>query len=298
MRIRIGLGPAGLPSLKRSGDGARFVDYVRRAEQVGYGSICVGDHLDDRGAPLALLAAAAVVTDRITLAAHVLCNELRNPTVLAHEARSVQVISRGRLELGLGVGWLEHDFESAGIAIAPFAERLDRLRTTADRVRRLGGARDLAAPAIVVGGGGTKMLTTAAQVADIVTLNIPLRSSAGLAANTVAQGRRAAFDDRLRLVRDAASAAGRSVGLHVYVHNVHVGPAWSDEVDAAAASLGLSVRDYVASPHVLAGDLDQIVETIEHRRAELGIAYLSIPGTFLESFAPVIESLGDRARQR
>ena len=294
MRVRIGLGPAGLPSLKQSGDGGRFVDFVQQAEHLGYASICVGDHLDDRGAPLALLAAAAVVTDRITLAAHVLCNELRNPTVLAHEARSVQVLSRGRLELGLGVGWLERDFDAAGIAMAPFAERLDRVRSTADQVRSLGGARDLAAPTIVMGGGGTKMLTVAAQVADIVTLNIPLRSRAGLAANTVAQGQRAAFDDRLRLVRAVASAAGRTVGLHVYVHHVHGGPEWSDEVEAAAASLHLSADDYVASPHVLAGDHDEIVATIEARRAELGIDYLSIPGTFLDALAPVLELLRRR----
>ena len=182
--IRVGLGPAGLPAMRGAGDRGRFVDYVRRAEQLGYASICAGDHLDDRGAPLALLAAAAVATDRITLATHVICNEWRNPAVLAQEARTVQVLSDGRLELGLGLGWLERDFETAGLAMAPFATRLDRLRATVERVRATSGARDLAAPTIVLGGGGPSMLRAAAGLADIVTLNIPLRSSAGLAANT------------------------------------------------------------------------------------------------------------------
>ena len=286
--IRVGLGPAGLPAMRGAGDRGRFVDYVRRAEQLGYASICAGDHLDDRGAPLALLAAAAVATDRITLATHVICNEWRNPAVLAQEARTVQVLSDGRLELGLGLGWLERDFETAGLAMAPFATRLDRLRATVERVRATSGARDLAAPTIVLGGGGPSMLRAAAGLADIVTLNIPLRSNAGLAANTVAQGTLTAFTDRLRLVRDAATAAQRDVALHVYVHNVHLGPGWRDEVAEAAGRLGLTEDDYAGSPHVLAGDAEAIAATIRERRDELGIGYLSISGSHLEEFQPVL----------
>lgn len=227
-------------------------------------------------------------TDRITLATHVICNEWRNPAVLAQEARTVQVLSDGRLELGLGLGWLERDFETAGLAMAPFATRLDRLRATVERVRVTSGARDLAAPTIVLGGGGPSMLRAAAGLADIVTLNIPLRSNAGLAANTVAQGTLTAFTDRLRLVRDAATAAQRDVALHVYVHNVHLGPGWRDEVAEAAGRLGLTEDDYAGSPHVLAGDAEAIAATIRERRDELGIGYLSISGFHLEEFQPVL----------
>jgi len=79
--LRVGLGPAGIPPLRAEGDGATVIRFMRRAEELGYAALSVGDHLDGRAAPMALLAAAASVTDRITLAAHVLCNEFRNPVI-------------------------------------------------------------------------------------------------------------------------------------------------------------------------------------------------------------------------
>ncbi len=293
MSVRVGLGPAGVPAIRQAADRERFVTFVRRAEELGYASVCVGDHLDDRGAPLVLLTAAAFATQRITLASHVLCNELRNPIVLAHEARTVQAMSGGRLELGLGTGWLQRDFAAAGVDMAPFAERLARLEAAVVRIRSTATGADVAAPPIVVGGGGPQMLAAAARLADIVTLNIPLRSGAGLSSNTVASGLREAVELRMQIVRDAAAAAGRDVELHLYVHNVHIGGGWRDDAAAAAAAIGLPVDDYVASPHVLAGDVDQIASTVMARRDELGIGYFSISGSFLDEFAPVVGRLAD-----
>jgi probable F420-dependent oxidoreductase len=289
--IRVGVGPAGVPAIRSAADTERFVELARRAERLGFSSICVGDHLDDRGAPLLLLTVAAMRTQRITLAAHVLNNELRNVAVVAQEARTVQAISGGRLELGLGAGWLERDFHRAGIEMAPFSRRLRRLEQTVEALRGSLGGSDLPIPRIVLGGGGPSMLAAAARHADIVTINIPLRSGAGLGANTVAQGTRSAFGARVATVRDAAAAAGRAVEIHVYVHDVHVGPDWEPQAVAAAAHVGLAFDDYVASPHVLAGDVASVAATARARRDELGIGYFSIPGSALETFAPVLEGL-------
>jgi probable F420-dependent oxidoreductase len=263
---------------------------VERAEHLGYDALCVGDHLDDRGAPLALLAAAAMHTERITLATHVLCNELRNVAVLAQEARTVHALSDGRLELGLGIGWLRRDFDRAGVEMAPFRRRLDRLGESVERLRHDAGG-GFPPPAIVIGGGGPAMLTAAAELADIVTVNIPLRGGARLADNTVASGTRAQFEERLRLVRDAASACGRSVELHVYVHHVHTGPRWRDDAAAAADRIGLDVDSYLESPHVLAGDVGRLIATATGRARELGVGYFSIPGSSMEAFAPVLEAV-------
>jgi probable F420-dependent oxidoreductase len=292
--IRVGVGPAGIPAIRSAADTDRFVEFAMRAEQLGYSSICVGDHLDDRGAPLVLLTAAAMRTQQITLATHVLNNELRNVAVVAQEARTVQAISGGRLELGLGAGWLERDFHTAGIEMAPFARRLRRLEEMVEALRgRLGGS-DLPVPRIVLGGGGPAMLAAAARHADIVTINIPLRSGSRLAANTVAQGTRAAFGARVAAVRDAAVAAGRAVDIHVYVHDVHTGPDWEPQAAAAAARVGLAFDEYLTSPHVLAGDIAELAGTVCARRADLGIGYFSIPGSALEAFAPVLERLSPR----
>jgi probable F420-dependent oxidoreductase len=290
--VQVGVGPAGVPAIRSAADTERFVEFAARAEQLGYSSICVGDHLDDRGAPLVLLTAAALRTARIRLATHVLNNELRNVAVLTQEARTVQAISAGRLELGLGAGWLERDFERAGIDMAPFRDRLQHLELTVAALRAAFTGTDLPAPRLVLGGGGAAMLAAAARLADIVTINIPLRSGAGLAANTVARGTRGAFGARVDNVRRAATAAGRAVELHVYVHNVHMGPQWQAEATAAADQVGLEVDDYLASPHVLAGDADVIATTVLARHAELGVGYFSIPGWSLDEFAPVLERIG------
>jgi probable F420-dependent oxidoreductase len=289
--VRVGLGPAGVPAIRQPADRERFVAFVRRAEEIGYTSVCVGDHLDDRGAPLLLLATAASETQRLTLATHVLCNELRNAAVVAQEARTLQVLSGGRLELGLGTGWLQRDFEVAGIEMAPFRQRLARLTTTVARVRETAAGSELRAPPIVMGGGGAEMLGAAARLADIVTVNIPLRSRAGLATNTVASGTRSAFEERLRIVRDGADAARRTVELHVYVHHVHCGDRWREEASDAAERLGLDLDTYTSSPHVLAGDVDEIVATMTNRCADLGLGYVSVPGSCLEALAPVVARL-------
>jgi len=286
--LRVGVGPAGIPPLSAEGDGARAIRFTRRAEELGYAALCVGDHLDGRGAPIALLAAAASVTDRITLAAHVLCNEFRNPVVLAQEARTVQLISSGRLELGLGTGWLEKDFAAAGVAMSGFGERLRRLERTVAVMRS--GAVSSTVP-LVLGGGGRQMLTAAARLADIVSVNIPLGRPRTVKQVGIGQGVREAFESRLTVVRESARAAGRSVSLHVYVHEVHLGPHWRDSATAGAARNGLSLEDYVTSPHVLAGDHAQIAETVLDREARYGLHYFSIPGSALEEFGEVLHVL-------
>jgi probable F420-dependent oxidoreductase len=289
--IRVALGPAGIPALRAPSDGAEFLAFVARAEQLGYAGICLGDHLDGRGAPLVALAAAAVRTQRLTLAAHVLCNDLRNVAVLAQEARSIQVLSGGRLELGLGTGWLRRDFERAGIEMAPFGERLARVEAAAVALRELTAGSELPAPPLVLGGGGPAMLAAAARHADIVTINIPLRAAGGLAANSVASGTRDAFEERIRVVRSAAAEVDREVELHTYVHEAHLGESWVTDAAARAGSIGLTVDDYLDSPHVLAGDADIVAGRLVERARELGLRYVSIPGACLEAFAPVLEVL-------
>jgi probable F420-dependent oxidoreductase len=237
---------------------------------------------------MALLAAAAAVTSRITLAAHVLCNEFRNPVVLAQEARTVQLISGERLELGLGAGWLEKDFAAAGIALAGFADRLGRIEHTVAVLRS--GTVGPTVP-LVLGGGGPRMLRAAARLADIVTLNIPLGRPKAVSEIGIAGGVKEAFESRLAVVRETALAEGRSVSLHVYVHDVHLGPRWRTSAAAAAARNGLTLEDYLASPHVLAGDQAQVVKTVLHRQAQYGLRYFSIPGSAMEEFSGVLRSL-------
>jgi probable F420-dependent oxidoreductase len=285
--IKIGVGPSGIPEVRAGTHPRVLSDFFRRIENLGYDSIAVGDHLDNRGAPLLMLAAASQVTSRIALMSLVLCNEFRNTTVLVQEARTLAVLSGGRFELGLGVGWMKADFEQAGIPFGSFDSRLEHL------VETVGAVRDGVdpAPTIVVGGGGPKMLAASARVADIVTFNIPLGKPRSIREIGIAQGVESEFEERIRIVTEAAAAAGRTVEHHIYVHDLHLGSAWESDAAAAAERVGLDLDDYLASPHVLAGEPDRISATLRDRERRYRIGYVSIPAGFAEPFAPVLELL-------
>lgn len=286
--VRVGVGPSGVPPIVGPGDGVTAMDFFRRMEAHGYHSVSVGDHLDDRGSPIALLAAASQVTATLTLACHVLCNEFRNRAVLEQDVRTLGALAPGRLEIGLGVGWRAADFELAGLPMAPFDERISRLADTVALLRTLDGALR---PTIVVGGGGRKMLTAAARLAEVVTINVPLGRPTEIGRIGVAQGVRSAFEQRMGWIRDAAAAAGRDVRLHAYIHHVCVGDGWRQEADRIAAANGLSPEEFLASPHVLAGEPAAVADQIAQRAEAYGLRYLSIPGSAAEVFAEVLPLL-------
>ena len=214
--IRFCLGPAGLPVTRVRADAAKFVDYCHRLEDAGFYSIGFGDHLDDRPAPVAAIATAAAHTTSLRVGVLVLCNEFRNHALIAQEVRTLQVLCDSRVEYGLGVGWMARDFETADIEPRPFDERLARLRTTVDTIRAaFPPEHDVTCPPLIIGGGGPKMLQTAAELADIVAFNIPLLAGAGVAANSIKSiGEEHAVRNRIQLVRMTNPSAELQMTLH------------------------------------------------------------------------------------
>ena len=286
--IRFCLGPAGLPVTCSLSDGAKFVDYCRRVEDAGFYCIGFGDHLDDRPAPIAAIAAAAAHTTTLRVGVLVLCNEFRNHALIAQEARTLQVLSQGRVEFGLGVGWMARDFDTAGVAPRPFNERLDRLRVTVDAVRAAFPDHDLTCPPLVIGGGGPKMLRAAAELADIVTVNIPLLAGAGVAANTIATiGEEHAVRNRLQLIR----MTNPSVEVQMNIHEVYVGDDWQSFAHQRAGALAMSEESFLRSPHVLVGSVPVVVDTLRQYAEDLGVSYWSMTGAALEMMRPVVAAL-------
>jgi probable F420-dependent oxidoreductase len=287
--IRFCLGPAGLPWIRVRSDAQKFVDYCHRLEDAGFHAVGFGDHLDDRPAPVAAIAAAAAHTSTLRVGVLVLCNEFRNPALIAQEARTLQVLCRERVEFGLGVGWMSRDFETAAITVRPFPERLERLRVTVDAIRaEFPSPRDLVCPPLVIGGGGAMMLQAAAEMADIVAINIPLRAGAGVAANSIAGiGEEHAVRNRIQLVRMTNPTAE----LQMNIHEVHVGDDWKAFLDRRCAELGMREDAFVQSPHVLVGSVGQVVDTLHERAASLGVSYWSMTGAALDMMAPVVAAL-------
>ncbi len=269
------------------------------------------DHLDDQAAPLPALLAAALAAPTVRIMPLVLANDYRHPAMVAKEAATIDVLTGGRLELGIGAGWMASDYEQMGLTYDRAGVRIDRLRESIAIIKGLFGAGPFShagehytvtaldgtpkpvqrpRPPIVVAGGGRKVLTLAAQVADIVGVNPNLAAGviddrAGPSATP------AATDEKLSWIRDAAGHRFDALEIHT---RVHVGMITDDRYSVAAVlapALGVSPDDAMASPHALVGTVAQCVDTVQRWRDRWGISYIGLSVDAMEPMAPVIEKL-------
>jgi probable F420-dependent oxidoreductase len=306
--FRFGLGPAGLLDLKTAG---AWRGYVRRAEDLGYEAVCLGDHIDGRPSPGHAAVAIAQWTTALRPAIHVLNNDLRHPPVLARELCTIAMLTGGRFDAGIGAGWMRADYDHVGLAFDPPGKRIERLDETAQIVRRaftrdtvsfagehfqanemLGRELlgDAPRPRLVMGGGGSKMLAVAATHADIISVNVRLESGT-LGPERGATATIAATHRKLEVIRRAAGERFDDLILQVEQHVVAV----TDDRDAAlaraASTMNLSPDETAASPHVLVGSVSEIVERLLQMREDFGFSYICCTGAAAESFAPVVSRL-------
>lgn len=291
-------------------DRAEWVRIARKAEDLGYAVLTVADHLDDQFATTPALMAAADATSTLRIGSLVYACDYHHPVVLAKEAATLDVLSDGRLELGLGAGWMPEDYHGAGIAFEAASTRVARLAEavtvikalfadepcahTGDHysVRMAGTPKPVQRPhpPILIGGGGRSILTLAGREADIVGLNIDLRSgridaSAGPTATAEAT------DEKIRWIRDAAGDRFDDIELQVRIHLALV----TDDLDGAAVALapafGLTAEQGLDTPHALAGSVDQIVDTCLARRERFGISTIGFSLDVMDAMAPVVARL-------
>jgi probable F420-dependent oxidoreductase len=298
---------------RSAGSRQEWTDKARRAEALGYAVLTAPDHLAEMLAPLPALAAAAAATTRLRVGTAVLNNDLRHPVVLAREAATLDLLTDGRLELGLGAGHMQAEYEQVGLAFDPGATRVARLAEAVVVVKRLlegeavtftGAHYRVRAhriyprpaqrprPPIFIGGSAPRLLTVAAREADIVGLTgIAFRG--GGAAPDVSDFRASIVDERVRLVRDVAGTRADDLELNVLVQRVIV----TDDRHKAAAELatgrwaGLTTADVLASPYVLVGTVDQMVVDLKARRRRWGFSYITVQEPFMDALAPVVERL-------
>ncbi|MBS2038298.1 TIGR03621 family F420-dependent LLM class oxidoreductase [bacterium] len=283
--------------------GTNIAQVARRAETLGYTSISMPDHFGDQWAPGPAMAAAATATSVLRLAPLVWCNDFRHPVVLAKEVATLDLLSGGRMELGLGAGWMKSDYEESGMCMDSAGVRIERMAEALQVLRALLGPnrcvvsgkyyqvdmnglpKPIQSPVpIFVGGGGQKMLSLAGREADIVGINVNLRS--GLYKDIAENFSARACDEKIGWVR----APGRDVELNILVGSVAVGerePAlqrFSEEMETPLEIL----RD---SPHVLAGSVSELSESLVVRRQRWGFSYIVVREEAMEVFAPVVAQL-------
>lgn len=307
--FRFGVGPAGLPG-RGAGAAARWREFVGRLEGLGYDAVNVGDHLDDRLAPLLALATAGAATTRLRLGTFLLANDYRNPVVLAQEFATLSAFYPDRVEIGLGAGWLEADYRRAGIGLDRPGVRIGRLAEAVTILKRFLEAGDIsfrgayymvedaahrpraigAPPRIVIGGGGRRILELAAREADVVAFNVSLGASQ-MGARPGPSAGAARVAERLGWVQGSAGQRFGELELQVYIHVVEVGPDRMAAGRRAGDRLGLTAEEALASPHVLAGPGDYIAETLQERRQRYGFSYISVGAGAVETLAPVVARL-------
>jgi probable F420-dependent oxidoreductase len=284
------------------------IEVARQAEAVGFDVFTMGDHVGPEFAPMPTLAAVAQATSTIRLGTFVLNATMRNPVQLAWEASTIDHLSGGRFELGLGAGHTPHEYQATGIDFLPPRERKALLAEQVEVVRglldgetvdhdgihhRLRSAEIEASVQdrlpILVGGNGASLLGHAGAHADIIGLQ-------GLG-RTLADGHRHdvrwspdRVDEQIEQVQRGAGTRFETLELNALVQVVEI----TDDAAAATDHLvqrveGLTADDATEIPYALIGTVDEIAAKIERCRQRWGVSYFVVRS--LDDFAPVIEAV-------
>ncbi|RPI07459.1 MAG: TIGR03621 family F420-dependent LLM class oxidoreductase [Actinobacteria bacterium] len=303
-RFRFGVHASGLIS------GKEWADLARRVEDLGYSTMTLPDHFGNQMAPMPALMAAASATSTLRIGALVWDNDYKHPVVLAKELATMDLLSDGRVEVGIGAGWERADYDWAGIPYDPPGVRVDRLEEGLAIIKGLfgpgpfsftgqhytvSGLDGLPKPVqehvpLLVGGGGKRVLSIAAREADIVGINASLAAGA-IGPEALASMTPDAVDEKVAIVKLAAGPRFADLEMNIRSFIVSV----TDDREGLAARLasgfGMTPKAALETPFALAGTVEQIVETLQERRERWGFSYIIVGSGDVEPFAPVVAAL-------
>jgi probable F420-dependent oxidoreductase len=297
-----------------------WFDHVRRVEALGYATFLLRDHFvpdffGDQYAPLPALMAAAGVTTTLRLGTMVIDNDYRHPVLLAKEAATLDCLSGGRCELGIGAGWLRGEYEQAGLPFDRAGVRIDRLEEALRVVKGLwaDGAFTFAGahyqvtgidgvpkpqqhphPPLLIGGGKERMLRLAGREADIVGI-LTTDVSRGTLVSDLSERTPAAVMQKVEWIREAAGARFDRIELSL-IPTVIVTDERHRQTEALIRENGwdATVEEIWEMPSILVGSVEQIAEDLRVRRERYGFSYYVVSDAEMEAFAPVVATLAGR----
>ena len=303
-------------------------DQARRAEALGFSTFSVADHVIGPGpaltatnhpiqnvAAIPAMAVAIEATDTINVGARVFCTDYRQPVMFAKELATLDFFSDGRLELGLGAGWLQGEYEAMGVQWDRPGIRLDRFEETITVIRQHfgDGLVDIAGeyvkasgfeglpkppngmPPIMIGGGAKRVLGIAGREADIVSLNFN-NSSGKIGPAGVGSSTAGLTAEKVGWIRDGAEQRtdGRSfddIEIEIGAYFTVVTDQRDATLEKMAPMFALEPAQLAEHPHALIGSVDTICEQLAERRDTYGISYVTFGVSVLESVAPIVERL-------
>ena len=307
-----------LPSIKpfrfaitatRAESGDAWRAKARRIEELGYDTLLITDHITQQLAPVPAMAAALEATTRLRVGSYVFANDYRNPVMLAKEIATLDVLSVGRVEFGLGAGWYQRDYDMLGLPYDPPGRRVSRMIEAVRLIDRLfaedtvdasgafytvHGAKLLPKPVqrprppLMIGAGGPRMLRFAARHADIIALNPRFDANAQPVVSDLTRGE---TERKLTRLRAEAGARLAQVELNIFIIDAGVTDEPRSLFEAVSMRLKGAAAQIVDSPFFLYGSFADLKRQLLARRERLGITYYGLPEKAMEPFAPLVREL-------
>ena len=300
--------------LQSSLPGRSFADSARELEALGYSTAFVPDHFDEGLGPIAAMATAAAATTTLNVGSLVLDCDFRHPAVLARELASIDLLSEGRLEVGLGAGWKRLDYVRSGIAMDPPGVRVDRMIEHARvlkglfadgpfsfagqhyTIRELDGTpapHRPGGPPVLVAGGAKRVLTFAGEIADIVGVNASIHSGeidTEAAKDSLAER----FDEKVGWVRAGAGPRFDDIEINAWIAIARLTDDGAGVAESLAPMYETDAASVRSSPLTLIGSLDEISDVLQERRDRWGYSYIVLPGEQAHELAPVVAALAGK----
>ena len=304
---------------------ADWAGQVQRAESLGYSAFHLADHLLGPGpaleksnhpvqnlAAIPAMAYAAAVTSTIHIGCRVFCVDYHNPVVLVKSAMTIDMLSGGRLEFGLGAGWLKDEYAAVGIPLDPPVQRIDRLADVIEGVKAFRGEghanvenatiswqdfeglpKPISKPPIMIGGGSPRVLRLAGREADIVSLNFNNRAGIigpdGVQMSTEDETRK-----KLGWIREGAGDRFDDLEIEIGAYFTVVMEDPAPVLAGFAQMFGVGESEMARHPHALIGGVNAICDELERRRELFGISCVTVGADTMDAFAPVVERLGGK----
>jgi len=291
-----------------------WTELARTAESNGFDTLTMPDHFTDQLAPVPALMAAASATKNLRIGALVWDNDYKHPVVLAKELATLDLLSDGRLEIGIGAGWMATDYVQSGIQYDRPGVRIDRFLEGLEIIKRamLGEKFSFSGqhytitdyvatplpvqrpcPPILIGGGGKRVLKLAADLADIVGINPSLKDGV-VNAETISEMSAEAVTEKVDLVKKTAALRMSQVELNIRTFLVSIRDSAKEAIEGTANMFKVAPELVANSPFALMGPPTKIAEDLLARRDRWGFSYIIVGGEDVESFAPVIKILAGK----
>jgi probable F420-dependent oxidoreductase len=286
-------------------------DKARKMEDLGYSTLFMPDHFGEELAPLPAIAMAAAHTTTLRVGSLVFDNDYKHPAILAKEVATIDFLSDGRFEFGIGAGWMRTDYDALGLPYDPPAVRVDRFEEALHIVKQCFSGEQFTyhgehyrmtdyaswprpvqpgGPLILVGGGGRRVLSIAAREADIVGIN-PNLSEGAITAASAQDSLAPQTDRKVEWVRAAAGDRLDDIEIQIRFFVTKVTHDRAGFAEAIAPMFGVGPEDALESAAVLVGSVDEIVDQLQRRRERWGLSYVVVGDDNVDEIAPVVAKL-------